>query len=338
MKTFKFFITLLLFTGMVYAAKTVPFTDLKKPGNIVIDQNQILVTEFPNIYIYSLEDFKLTKKFGKAGEGPREFFSYVRIQLNPEYPDYIIVGSHMKISYYTRDGKFVKEVRSKTSSVARVYKPLGKNYAAYGYFFDKKIRYNTVNLFDPDLNKIKEVTRWKRVIQENRNFNPTDPDLMGGEFHVYNKKIFVLRREKGKIDMFDDSGNKGFSINYDYERIPITDEDKQKVHHFYKTDYRFREVYETVKKQFEFPRYFPAARTLVIANDKIHVLTNKRENGKREFVIFDITGKYLKKSMIPFKIANIREEYPFTINNGKLYQLIDNIEKEEWELHIHPVE
>lgn len=339
MSKFKAFILLLLFTSFILAGKVVPLPEIKKPENIIVDQNQILITEFPHVYIYSLKDFKLINKFGKAGEGPREFFRYIRIQPHLNYPDNIVVNSHMKISFFTRDGTFVKEIRSKTSSIANVYKPMGKGkYAAYGLVQENRIFYSTVELYDSNLKKIKEVIRWERPIQQGKSIDPTDYDLHGGEFRVYDGKIVVLIREKGNIEVFDEDGKKCSSVNYDYERIPITLEDKQEFHHFYQTDPRYRQSYEEVKSRFKFNNFFPCARVLTVADNKLYVLTNKRKEKKSEFVIFDLKGKFLKKIMVTFENANIREAYPFTINYGKLFQLVDNEDMEEWELHIHQIQ
>jgi hypothetical protein len=41
--------------------------------------------------------------------------------------------------------------------------------------------------------------------------------------------------------------------------------------------------------------------------------------------------------MVPFKEAEFLQAYPYTINNGKLYQLKENPDTDEWELHSHEV-
>jgi len=333
------FLFLLILAAPILAGEVVLLPDLQKPENIVIDQNQILITQFPYVYIYSLKDFTLIKKFGKAGEGPQEFSNYVMIQVHPAHPDYIIVGSRGKMSFFTWGGKFVKEVRSGPGSFVATYKPIGGKYANYGILRQNKIAYLTVDIYNSNFKKIKEVIRWKKPMQRGKPFNPTDIEFQGGEFSTFDKKIFVLLREKGNIEVFDDDGKKQFSINYDYERIPVTTDDIKAIHHFFKTDPRLRQFYETLKSLFKFPQYFPSARTMAVADNKTYVLTNKKRGGKSEFIIFDIgiKGKFLKKSMVPFKNANPLEPYPFTIKNGKLFQLVDNEETEEWELHIHAI-
>jgi hypothetical protein len=38
--------------------------------------------------------------------------------------------------------------------------------------------------------------------------------------------------------------------------------------------------------------------------------------------------------MVPLAEKDERLWYPYVIKNGKLYQLIENLDEEEWELHV----
>jgi len=338
MREVKLVVLLIIWTGICLAGKVVPMPGLYRPQAIVIDGGQLFITEFPQVLIYSLTHLKLIKKFGKAGEGPGEFAREIHLLVSPNHPEYIIVNSRMKVSYFSRDGKFVKEIRSRSGSSASIYKPLGKNYAAYGLLHGDTA-YNTIDLYDTDLKKIKQVIKWERIFQRGRYFDPTQNDWYAGEFSIYQNKIFFLLRKNGDIKVFDHLGNKLFSFNYDYERIPVTSEDKKEIIKFFRNHPEYGTVYETrLKPVMKFPDVYSAARVLTVTDDKIYVLTYKRKEGKTEFIIFDIEGNFLKKSMVPFKNENIRQHYPFTINNGLLYQLVENIDDEQWELHIHPVD
>lgn len=337
MRKIYFGFMIFILSGVIFGGQVVPLPEIQKPENIIVDQNQILITEFPHVYIYSLKDLKLIKKFGKSGEGPREFFNYVRIQFDPKNPQYICVGSHMKMSYFTRTGEFVKETRSKTSSAANVYKPVGKNYAAYGIQQIDKTVYSTINLHDQNLKKIKELVRWESVFQQGRSLNPTDTDLSGGQFRIFNNKIFFMHREDGRIEIFNQNGDKLQTVNYEYERVPVTQKDRDGIDEHFKTDPRFRRFYDIFKTQVKYPGHWPSTIDHLMTDNKLCVLTNKKDGGRSEFIIFDMNGKLLKRVMVPLKFANLRETYPFTINYGKLFQLADNEDTEEWELHIHSI-
>ncbi|MCK5057652.1 MAG: hypothetical protein KAT34_13405 [Candidatus Aminicenantes bacterium] len=329
---------LLGFAGFIFAEKIVLLPDLQRPGNIIVDQGQILVTEFPSIYIYSLEDFKLIKKFGKQGEGPREFAGYVRIQKDPEHPENILVGSNMKISYFTRDGKFVKEVRSSTST-GNVYKPLGKKYVSYGGYRDRdtETNYQTINLYDSNLKKIKEVYKQKGFFQQGRKINALG--AWGAWFRLFDNKIFITGGKDGYIFVYDDNGDNLFSIENKAEKIKVTEKDKARYHNYFKTDPQTRLQYKAFKSLITFPSYFPRIRGMDVVDNKIYVNGYLREDGKTEFYIYDLKGNLLKEKVALFlPERDFRGLYPYTIKNGNVFQLVDNDVKEEWELHIHNIE
>jgi hypothetical protein len=58
---------------VVFAANTVELPDLLDPAAIHVDGNRMYITEHATIYIYSTKDYHLIKKFGRRGEGPKEF-------------------------------------------------------------------------------------------------------------------------------------------------------------------------------------------------------------------------------------------------------------------------
>ena len=66
---------LLLFclSSFQLAAQVVPLPVLINPDSITVDNHQIYITDKETIYIFSVVDFKLKTKFGKEGEGPKEF-------------------------------------------------------------------------------------------------------------------------------------------------------------------------------------------------------------------------------------------------------------------------
>lgn len=322
-------------TVFIVSAKVVPLPGLSKPTLVLVNQGQAIIADFPHVYIYNLKDFKLVAKIGKAGEGPKEFAGGLRLQ---PHPDYVVIGSRMKISYYTRNGKFVKEVRSKTSSAANVYKPLGKNYAAYGGTRENDINFNTINVHDSELKKIKEVIRWKALIQPGRKMDLIDSDFQGGEFRVFDKKIFALIRKKGVITVFDENGDKLLTIEHKYEPVKFTSKDREEFIHYLKTDRRFRNAYEQIQNLLVYPSYYPATREFFVVDGKIYILTNKREGGKSRIVIYDTKGKFIKDIMIPFYNKNFQEFYPFYFKDDTFYQVVDNEDSEEWELHIHPLQ
>jgi len=322
---------------LMMAGEIIVLEDINKPENIIIDQGQILITEFPQVYVYSLEDHSLIAKFGNEGEGPREFNMYVRIQYKPDEPQYIVVGSHMKISYYTRKGEFVKEIRSDTSTTANVYKPLGDKYVAYGFKQQDKTNFVTVNLFDRNLKKIKEILSWEMPMQGGgQRINPTDNDMAGGEFRIFENRIYILLREKGTLHIFDQNGQKLNTISPEYEKVKFTSEDRKAVDHHFKTHPRWRQMYEQFLQVVDYPSHFPNTRGFTV-DEQIYVLTWVKKDGKYQILMFDKEGKFIKSIYAPLEDMNAIEYYPYWIHKGKIYQIVDNGDTEEWELRINKI-
>jgi hypothetical protein len=51
-------------------------------------------------------------------------------------------------------------------------------------------------------------------------------------------------------------------------------------------------------------------------------------------LIFDLKGKLIKTVSLPLKDMDVKSIYPFTIKNGKLYQLVEDFDSENWYLHV----
>ena len=87
-----------------------------------------------------------------------------------------------------------------------------------------------------------------------------------------------------------------------------------------------------------FPGEFPAIRDYYVADGRIYVLTYKEEDGKSEWLIFDLAGKFLKRLFLPYQYMTPVDGYPTAVKNETLYQLIESEEGEEWALHITDLE
>ena len=99
------FILLVLCTSVVLPGKIVPLPGHLNPKAVYANGDQIYITEEASIYIYGREDFKLRKKFGREGEGPQEFRGFGSLYV---YPDYLLVNSTGRISFFTRPGNSLR--------------------------------------------------------------------------------------------------------------------------------------------------------------------------------------------------------------------------------------
>ncbi|MFC2146666.1 hypothetical protein ACFLRT_04815 [Acidobacteriota bacterium] len=79
------------------ADKVIPLANLSRPTAVEVSKDNAYIVDGIHVYIYSLTDFKLKKKFGRIGEGPQEFKSWILLYVKP---DHIFINSPNKISYF----------------------------------------------------------------------------------------------------------------------------------------------------------------------------------------------------------------------------------------------
>ncbi len=321
---------------VVFSSKVVPLPTLINPDSILIENDQIYITDMEKICIYSSKDFTLKKKFGKKGEGPGEFrfnpalVSKMRVYVQP---DCIIVNNLNRVSFFTKNGSFIKEINVITGLN---FIPIGNKFVGYsGTKRIKNILYLTINLHDSNLKKIKEIYSREYYVQTHKDFNLIKLGFgnIGRAYYLCcGDKIFI-EGEKDIIHVFDKDGKKEYDINLDFEKLKISEDNKNVFLEDIKTLYTGPLMKRLIKEKGKFPRYFPA-RFFKIANEKIYIPSYKKRDGKTEFVVYSIKGKLLKKIFLPLKDQTLVLPYPYTISNNKIYQVFDDAETEEWELHI----
>ncbi|MCP4220823.1 MAG: hypothetical protein GY765_39715 [bacterium] len=324
---------LLLFNGAI-RAKTVPLPKLMNPASIAADESRLYISDGTSVHIYSLTDFKLKHTFGKAGEGPQEFIIHgsFGVGIIPlKQPDILVINSQGKVSYFTKKGTFIKELKTRT---AAPFTPLGDNFLGTGEIVEGKTTYQTLLLCDGQFNTIKEITRWDHPIQESKREILLVP--LYSKAHTHEGKIYAPPGSDMVIDVFDGKGEKLRSMSHAYKKLKVTEEYKEKTLNFFKTDPRWRKNFQLIKSMARFPDYFHAIRYFTVNKRGIYVQTYGDKAGKSEFYIFDMKGNLLKKAYIPFEDdmgINIVPRH--AIAGGNLYQLVYNDDTEHWEVHIH---
>jgi hypothetical protein len=340
MKRFIIFSLMLAMANLTTNAKVAVLPDLMKPQSIIVDNDQIFVVEDIHIFIYSLKDFKLKKRIGNAGEGPKEFkknsdpiLSSIQVHL---LPDGIFVSSTGKISFFTREGTFIKENRT-TSPLGR-FVPLGKKYVALGFATEENSTYVTFNMYENPVKKEKEILRFPFPLQPGKKINPMILVFIEEAFTFYNDngKLFCLTQHDGVVHIFDENGKEIQTIAGNYPKVKLTVELKDQYDRFFSEDIRFKNGYKAIKSRnmLEFPEYLPLVRAYRVSDGKVYMITFNQKNEKFETFIFNVQGKLLKKSFLPLLKPNIMEIYPFTMFKDKIYQLVENEEEEEWQLRI----
>jgi hypothetical protein len=178
--------------------------EVLKPELIRVQGNELLVVEGPTIFIFSLDDLKLKRKFGKEGEGPGEFKKVPNFSNNIiVHPSSILVESLDKISYFSREGELIKEKRKYPGSLKVM--PVGENFAVTGFLQGKEGKLIAVlSIFNSEMEKKQELYQQK-FSQQGISEADLIPDSLN--FWVYDNKIFVEESPNGFfIEVFDKEG------------------------------------------------------------------------------------------------------------------------------------
>lgn len=333
-----FFIMGIAISG--YAEQVTILTDLMKPERMVIDDSQIYVTEGTSIFIYSAKDYKLKKKFGQAGEGPQEFKVIPgQVPLMPyvENKD-LVVNCWQKVLIFTKDGNFIRETKTK-EGINLGFWPVGDGFVGMGIAMDStdNTRYRVISIFDAELNKIKEIYRVKDSfqMQSGGGIKVLDRSF---DYYAYKNMIFAPGESGFTVNVFDKEGKKLRVIEKkDYKKISFTDKDKQIIHNFIKTDPVQKQYYDMIKDKLIFPSHYPEIMTFLPTDEHLYVLTWEKKGNKILFVVFDLEGNLKVNRYVPFTVVRGILPSPFWVRNGKLYQLIENEEDEQWEMFAYPI-
>lgn len=308
------------------AQRIVPLPRLVKPGQIVIDGSRLYITDDAAIHIYSLPGFKHITTFGKRGDGPGEFAFDIDIVINVQ-TRHILVETAAKLSCFTKNGVFVKDVKHLPAH--RKFRPLAGGYVGKSGPHTDGYRVMALNLFDADLKKGKEIFRMRfSKLKQKRLFLHTPSD-----YHVYKDRVYLAAAPEPKIHVFGAEGESLGTLTFDYKRIKVTGAHIDSFFNWVKK-YRPRRLYEFLKRQTKFPDYFPAVLEMRVTDDSIYILTYGEKDGRSEFVVLDLKGKQVKRLFVPFERSDPVHVGPFTVYRGELFQLIDNEETESWDLRI----
>lgn len=339
---------LLMFLAMVLPGEVIPLPGLVRPESVTVGEDYVYITDFPTVYIFDGKDFRLVKKFGSSGEGPREFRQFAGVFIRG---DDLFVCDLGKALIYTKEGKYKKEIKAR-SFIWRELMPVGNKFIGKGRFNEDKIEYISLNLYDADLNHEKQVLKYRMWGDGYPGNMDNIVDYRNIQYIPYNGNIFVKPDENAfMIDVYDTSGKRLYGIQRDYEKIPVTDADIKRYHNYFRTYSKVKRNYEQIKKKLGFYPVFPAIRTFTIADDKLYVVTYKKKEGESEVLVLDLKGKLLKTVFLPlFKTDELFfrsiennifrriNNSTFAIKDGKLYRIMEDEKTETWGLHVTAIE
>lgn len=345
MKRILFVLIISSYILQLNASKVASFPQLTNPKHLIVDNGQIIISDYPYVYIYSLDDFNLKKKFGGQGEGPGDFYIpqqnmnlKERGMVISASPEYIVASSVGRVSFFNRNGDFQKLSRSKYN----------KMNAKFIFFRGKLIGFMpgaggklTISLFDPEMKNQKIILECKywfnwTTFEPSNMFDRASDSLL---YATDDNKIFLSLGDSPRlsIDAFDPDGNKQFAITHKIETTRISKEFiAQCIDHF-RAKFRAKSNHPLIKEIIDtMPEVFPAVRDMYADNGRLYVITFKESAGQTQVLVFSTKGNFLKKANLPVKERNVEKLFSFSIYGNKFYQLVEN-EAEEWELFVTPI-
>ena len=311
------------------AEKVADLSQIDKPQGIAIDKHQLYITQQATVFIFSLKDYQLTKKFGRKGQGPREFAvrPYRPLQIDVS-TDVIIVNSLGKISYFTKQGEFLREVRAK--SLALTLRPFEEGFIGWSQATDRGIIYATINIYDGRLNRLKEIYRMPDAFQ-----GPGKGYHILHQVFVYQalgKNILIPGRDDASLRIISKDLKELVTLRVRQKRRRVSQDFKGKMIRFIRDSPETKEVYPRIKPLI-FPAYYPVIQNFFVDNDLIYIQTWKSGAEGDEFHIFNLNGQLVKKINLPIRYETDLKAFPILIQDGTLYQLVENGTTEVWEFH-----
>jgi hypothetical protein len=325
--------------GISLSAEKIPvLKELVNPDGMMIDDANIYISQDAEVVIYDARTFELKKKFGKKGQGPQEIppFPFPMsgvplMKINP-LQDKLFIAAMGKIMYFSKQGEFIKESKfpiQKIQSYLNMF-PLGSDIVCQVNVREKDEFFITASIVDENFQLKKELKR-KKV-----NLHGGKLDLFSGSitFEAYKGRIYVASEDLA-IDVFDQNGKLQLQIKHKHEPIKFNDDMRKQFDESLK--FMFKSFYDQFKIIIYYPDYLPIIFNLQFSDPYLYVFTWNHQGEKRDLFIFKLDGTFVKQTSIPLKMVKFVIPYPFDIKDKTLFQLVDNEDTEEWELHQIPI-
>ncbi len=296
----KTFIIVIMFAQAIICSGK-ELSELMRPSAIVLLKEKVYIVDGTQVHYYSLSDLSYLGKFGRKGEGPGEFITTMNYPARITGGDNcIIVESINKLSYFSYDGKFIKDV--KKPPLLTNIKVAGKNMVGRSIVHSTTaISRSTVSLYDGNLKKIKDL--YSQDFAE-QNLKGKRWINLGQDFLVFtvgNDKIFVERSPEGLlIDVFDFNGKKLYTVGDGSKGLAAGEKMRSVLEDILKNDPQIQKRMMIMKRtwkemkrgmNFKVPEFLPAIQNFFITQGKIYIQKSLIKDGKADFVIMDIKGK-----------------------------------------------
>ncbi|MBN2408201.1 MAG: hypothetical protein JXE07_00570 [Candidatus Aminicenantes bacterium] len=302
--------------------------DLEKPEAIVMNSAYLAVADGPSVKLFDGRTFQFIQTIGREGQGPGEFQDFANPQLLPQH---ILVSSTNKASLFTLDGDLVEE--KKHGLGASYVLAVKDRYVAFDIIrpADQSEGFQLVyNLYDSNFRKIRELHRGEWLLKKNRRRGFFEIFF----YETYEDKIVLAHRQGFVIEILDTEGDIVHTIRPEFQPLPFTDKDKEEVRRYWREERGYnREQLAFLEKRTDFPDHYPPLLAGRVDDGKIYAVTYRKEMGRHECLVYDMHGRFIKRTWLPLTLAAPNFAGPFAIRSDTLYQLIYDDKESVWKLH-----
>lgn len=283
---------------------------------------------------------------GRKGEGPGEFNSPFKLQIDDETGNIYINDGFRKIKIFDKEGNYINKNIVAEGMLSGFYLDSDRN--IWGKFSS------------PGSHSIKKVNHEGKVVQKlaespfmftrktlrketvgNRGFAESLFITHGYEHDSYISKIdyqtFIYGYSKEyELNIFDKEGNILIKIKKDEPYKKFTKEEKSRIENREKVGL-ISKGYPYQGISFRFPKHMPFFYSIFTdCRGRIYVRRNPRErtgNGERVYDIFSKEGYYLYRATIPSSSYIIKNGYLYTriVNEDTGEELVKRYKIKNWE-------
>jgi hypothetical protein len=248
--------------------------------------------------------------------------------------DKVILNSVYKAIIYDKLGKMRKEAKFTKHMLSEAF-PIGENFIATKFkWVDATLTASTF-ICNPEFKEIKKIYG-TALPQSHKKRKFAMPPLCTFA-RCTGDRIFLFDQQKDTVMVFDSKGNQKSEIKFPHEKIMTDDAFKNKVNDSIKIHPTLRNAPPEFMKLIYTPDVLPVFRDCRVIGDRLYIQTYRQKGDLSEFLIIDFSGKVEKKLFLPGAgrlQIRINPGSTYAFYDGKYYYLVDNINEEQWELHL----
>ncbi len=272
-----------------------------------------------NIKVYDAEG-NFVRVIGKPGQGPGELGIPGGIVLTPENELLVLDAANRSLSYFTLEGEHIRNLSIADRLGLILIVPDGKgNLAGREMGFADGEMYFELKKFDRDLNSLFTVSKVKFKPPVPGSGNKIDlMDMINAYAFDGEGNLYYGPNQDYEIQAFDAQGKHFLSIQRDYKKVKITQEDIDEIMERM-TAFGGATGGINIAELFEFPDYFPPYRTFVFDEDgRMFVTTWEKGEKKGDFWVdvFDREGRYFTRFLTNIETSLWKD--------GKAYAIVEN--------------